>query len=654
MIAPCGTVIPVRPRAWLVLRFLALHAGRLVGKSELMDEVWSDCVVTEDSLVQAVGDVRRALGETGRTALQTLPRRGYMLVAGSDTDSPVHPGEMVANAVSLGDRLRAVAAKRFVGRAAELAQLREAISAIPSATPLFFVHGPGGIGKTTLLERLHSEAAAKSIRVARIDATGLPPEPAAVVSALSHALGVNGQTGTLEEHAPAWRLLDRTVLVIDSFECLEPLSVWLRDTLLPALPSTVTLVLAGRNAPDTHWTTHPLWNGAMACIALESLSVAESALLLNVYGIAQGAHAGVFDLCHGHPLALVLLATEVQRHGRVPSGLGPDLVRALTRRCVADAPTPFHRAALEVCALALTTTVDVLSDVVDATNAPQLFEWLGEQNFTRAGPRGLLPHDLVRDAIAEELRWRDPQRSRALQHAINRHLFWRIQQGRDVSHAAAELQFLERDSPLMRRFFDFSALGSILVGPASPADASGIARLRDAGLPPRERATFDHWRHHDATRTLVARRHDGAVCGVTQVLRFDQLDDRSAAVDPVVSAVRRALANQLRDPLSTGISLMSRFTVPEGERRGLNPAMNALQMTHFMLWATEPGLRFYVVVAMHPDHFAPLLEGTRFQRMSGCDLDSDGVPLGCFMHDWQAESWMDWRKNLLGTPRTAE
>ena len=76
LIDPNGSIVPLRPRAWMVLRFLALHAGRLVGKAELMNEVWADCEVTEDSLVQAVGDVRRVLGEAGRTALRTLPRRG--------------------------------------------------------------------------------------------------------------------------------------------------------------------------------------------------------------------------------------------------------------------------------------------------------------------------------------------------------------------------------------------------------------------------------------------------------------------------------------------------------------------------------------------------------------------------------------------------
>ena len=83
-----GNVVPLRPRAWLVLQLLATRAGRLVGKDEILDHVWSDSEVTEDSLVQAIGDIRRALGTTGRTALRTLPRRGYMLaVNGESTDA---------------------------------------------------------------------------------------------------------------------------------------------------------------------------------------------------------------------------------------------------------------------------------------------------------------------------------------------------------------------------------------------------------------------------------------------------------------------------------------------------------------------------------------------------------------------------------------
>ena len=62
MSSPC-----VRAPGWC---YGCLHtrAGQLVGKDEIMDEVWSDCEVTEDSLVQAIGDIRRALGDAGRSA----------------------------------------------------------------------------------------------------------------------------------------------------------------------------------------------------------------------------------------------------------------------------------------------------------------------------------------------------------------------------------------------------------------------------------------------------------------------------------------------------------------------------------------------------------------------------------------------------------
>jgi len=88
-----GGDVPLRPRAWAVLRLLATRPGQLVAKNEIMDEVWSDCEVTEDSLVQAIGDIRRALGDAGRAALKTLPRRGYMLVVNErPIDARVVPG----------------------------------------------------------------------------------------------------------------------------------------------------------------------------------------------------------------------------------------------------------------------------------------------------------------------------------------------------------------------------------------------------------------------------------------------------------------------------------------------------------------------------------------------------------------------------------
>jgi len=76
-----GKAVALRPRAWAILRVLALNAGRLMGKDELLQAVWPGLVVTDGSLAQAVSEVRAALGETGQRILKTVPRRGYLIVA---------------------------------------------------------------------------------------------------------------------------------------------------------------------------------------------------------------------------------------------------------------------------------------------------------------------------------------------------------------------------------------------------------------------------------------------------------------------------------------------------------------------------------------------------------------------------------------------
>jgi DNA-binding winged helix-turn-helix (wHTH) protein len=83
--------VDLRPQAYAVLRQLATHPGRLVTKEELLAAVWPNVVVTDDSLVQAVADIRRALGPDGQRLIRTVPRRGYTLVA--DIVAPAQPPE---------------------------------------------------------------------------------------------------------------------------------------------------------------------------------------------------------------------------------------------------------------------------------------------------------------------------------------------------------------------------------------------------------------------------------------------------------------------------------------------------------------------------------------------------------------------------------
>lgn len=76
-----GELQPLRAQSAEVLAVLAANANALVTKDALFEAVWPDVSVTEDSLTQCIADIRRAIGDTDRTLLRTVPKKGYQLAA---------------------------------------------------------------------------------------------------------------------------------------------------------------------------------------------------------------------------------------------------------------------------------------------------------------------------------------------------------------------------------------------------------------------------------------------------------------------------------------------------------------------------------------------------------------------------------------------
>src|SRR5215470_17720729 len=73
--------VKLRPKPFEVLKYLVENPGRVVTKAELLQAVWPDSFVTDDSLVQCLRDVRRALGDDEQRFIKTVPRRGYIFDA---------------------------------------------------------------------------------------------------------------------------------------------------------------------------------------------------------------------------------------------------------------------------------------------------------------------------------------------------------------------------------------------------------------------------------------------------------------------------------------------------------------------------------------------------------------------------------------------
>ena len=88
--------LTARPLETLIV--LVSRPGETVSKQELMDAVWKNTAVTEDVLVQAIGEIRRALGErTGEDRfVQTVPRQGYRFVMPVTRSGELDRGSIVA------------------------------------------------------------------------------------------------------------------------------------------------------------------------------------------------------------------------------------------------------------------------------------------------------------------------------------------------------------------------------------------------------------------------------------------------------------------------------------------------------------------------------------------------------------------------------
>lgn len=76
-----GVEISLRPKTFSVLQYLVENPGRLVSKDEIFSAVWCGVAVTDDALVQSIGELRRALGAQGVKLISTVPRRGYRFEA---------------------------------------------------------------------------------------------------------------------------------------------------------------------------------------------------------------------------------------------------------------------------------------------------------------------------------------------------------------------------------------------------------------------------------------------------------------------------------------------------------------------------------------------------------------------------------------------
>jgi class 3 adenylate cyclase/tetratricopeptide (TPR) repeat protein len=94
VLGPSGQV-DLRRKSFEVLRYLLEHRGQVAGKKELLEAVWPNVTVGEDSLAQCISEIRRAIGDDQQRIIKTVPRRGYLAHLQLPPREPAQLAELV-------------------------------------------------------------------------------------------------------------------------------------------------------------------------------------------------------------------------------------------------------------------------------------------------------------------------------------------------------------------------------------------------------------------------------------------------------------------------------------------------------------------------------------------------------------------------------
>ncbi|NED97215.1 ATP-binding protein [Phytoactinopolyspora alkaliphila] len=562
-----------------------------------------------------------------------------------------------AGAPKLADKLRRRRQRRFVGRTGEIELFRSVLEAEDPAFAVLFVHGPGGVGKSALLEAFAEISTAAGATTIRIDARTVGPSPAAFNAALAASLGAPIGSSPVD----ALAVVDRPVLLLDTYELLAPLDGWLHDELLPDFPAAARVVVAGRNAPSAGWTSGAGWSDIVRSIALRNLPPDDARTFLTLNSVPARLHDRALGMTHAHPLALSLLVDVLKQHDAlVPLTLKdmPDVVRVLLESFVDGVPGPQHRIALEVCAHARFTTEELLRAALGSDGAHDLFTWLRGLSFIDEAPEGLYPHDVARDALDADLRWRDPASYADLHRRIRRHVVdgTRSSVGDQRQRKVNDLVFLHRNNPSVSSFWEWSTLGHAYSDEYRAEDREPILAMTRRHQGAAQAELVARWMGRPAARFFPIRIGGGAPVGYGGILALHEATEADIAADPGARAVWSYVARH--GPPRRGDEVyVARFFMDSVAYQRPSPSQNvisALHVTHLL--AAQHLAWDFIAAYEDAEYWEPLFAYIDYHRAPAAEYEVGGHRYGVFAHDFRrlgVERWLEMMgEREIGAPVT--
>ena len=545
----------------------------------------------------------------------------------------------------------------FIGRAAEIAVFRSVLTDTSAPVRALYIHGPGGTGKTTLLKECIRVCEEYGVDHALWDSRDFEPSISAFLEFLARTLGIADDEDVL---AALRKVQRRFVLFLDTFEMLQPLDDWIRDEFIGRVPDTMMVVLSGRITPSTSWRAAPGWRREIKPLALRNLNSDDGRTYLSLRDVPDNQHESVLKFTHGHPLALALVAEAFAQHPGLEfqPEQTPDVIQALLEQFVEETPGPSHRAALEACALVRSTTESLLKTLLAAEDVRELFDWLRGLTFIEAGPTGLFPHDLAREALIADLRWRNPDRYAELHGRARAYYLQRLKQtGSGRQLALFDFLFLHRANPVIHSNFDWQTAGMLRQDLMQESDLNVVMDMLRLHESEESVKLARHWYARQPQNFFVYRDASGAPQGFLTAFELGSDDSSDKEIDPAAKSCLAYLEKNA--PLRPGEqATLFRFWMDRTDYQRVSPAQGAIFASFLRHYLTTARLAFSFLPCADPGYWLEGFTHADKMRLAALDFDLDGHRYGMYGHDWRKRPpsvWLDLmaQLELSGDARTA-
>jgi hypothetical protein len=234
----------------------------------------------------------------------------------------------------------------------------------------------------------------------------------------------------------------------------------------------------------------------------------------------------------------------VQRPGvRFRPAETPDVIQTILEQFVQQVPGPAHRTALESCALVRHTTETLLSHMATMPEVHELFEWLRGLAFIESGALGLFPHDVAREALVADLRWRNPEWYAELHRRARGYYAARLKQthGQEQQRVLFDYIFLHRENAMIRPFLEWQETGTAVPEAMREGDKPTLEAMVEEHEGPESALLAAYWFEGQPGGVVIYRDIEQRPAGFLVKVGLHETSAEDRETDPSAGAAWRYL-----------------------------------------------------------------------------------------------------------------